>query len=165
MAIRQGYFALHASAIIYQDEALLFSAPSGVGKSTHAELWQMHLPKIEYLNDDKPLLSIEDGILYALGTPWCGKTERTAALKIPVKAIVFLSRGVRPRVRPLAETIKLALFLKNGYRSREKETADRILNLIDQILSANIPIIGYETDISENAFQVIYQYLYGGGNE
>ena len=34
---------LHASAIAHQGRAVLFSAPSGVGKSTHTQLWQNNL--------------------------------------------------------------------------------------------------------------------------
>lgn len=162
MAIRENRFPFHASAIQVGTEAILFSAPSGIGKSTHAELWKQNLPDVGFLNDDKPLLSFENGILQASGTPWSGKTERTLPLTLPVKAIVFLSRGMRPRVRLLGESLKLALLMKNGFRSRETETADRILAFLDRVLASPIPIVAYETDISQAAFTVIHDYLYGG---
>jgi hypothetical protein len=162
MAIREGFFPFHASALRVGEDALLFSAPSGVGKSTHAELWKQYLPEVGFLNDDKPLLSFQNGILCASGTPWSGKTDRTMPLTLPVKAIVFLSRGTRPRVRLLGESLKLALLMKNGFRSRESQTADRILVFIDRILATPIPILAYETDISQKAFTVLYDYLYGG---
>jgi len=52
--------------------------------------------------------------------------------------------------------------MKNGFRSRESQTADRILVFIDRILATPIPILAYETDISQKAFTVLYDYLYGG---
>lgn len=37
--INQG-FQLHASVINWKDKGILFSAPSGTGKSTQADLWK-----------------------------------------------------------------------------------------------------------------------------
>lgn len=162
MAIREGFFPFHASAVVHHGEAILFSAPSGVGKSTHADLWLSHLPDAAYLNDDKPLLSFRDGRLMASGTPWCGKTERTAALTVPVKAIVFLFRGEKPRIRILSESVRMALLMKNGFRSRKRETAETVLSVWDRILNSGVEMVGYETDVSEDAFQKIYHHLYGG---
>ena len=68
---------LHASAVVLDDEAYLFSANCGTGKSTHASLWLKYLnEKNPYiLNDDKPAIRImEDGI-YAYGTPFSGKHD------------------------------------------------------------------------------------------
>ena len=44
-------FQLHASAVMLDGRAYLFSAPSGTGKSTHTEKW-CRLFGAEYLNDD-----------------------------------------------------------------------------------------------------------------
>lgn len=165
MAVREGFFPFHASAIVHQGEAILFSAPSGIGKSTHADLWLKHLPEARYLNDDKPLLSFKDGKLCASGTPWCGKTENTANLTVPVKAIVFLSRGEKPRIKLLSEAVRMALLMKNGFRSRKEETVETVLGIWDRILKSGVEMVGYETDISEEAFQKIYHYLYGGMSE
>ncbi|MCU0105644.1 hypothetical protein N7603_08230, partial [Acholeplasma vituli] len=40
IAILNGFVPLHASCIVKDDEAYLFSAPSGTGKSTHAGLYK-----------------------------------------------------------------------------------------------------------------------------
>ena len=54
--IGHGRFFLHASAVVYEDAAYLFSAPSGTGKSTHTALWRELFPGSYILNDDKPVL-------------------------------------------------------------------------------------------------------------
>ena len=53
---------LHASAIAHQGRAVLFSAPSGVGKSTHTQLWQKQFgaEQAVILNNDKPALRLLD---------------------------------------------------------------------------------------------------------
>ena len=46
---------MHASAISYNNQAILFSAPSGTGKSTQAELWINNIENSIYINDDNGL--------------------------------------------------------------------------------------------------------------
>ena len=54
---------LHASAVELDGKAYLFSADSGVGKSTHTRLWQqLHGSKARIINDDKPALRCLDGV-------------------------------------------------------------------------------------------------------
>ncbi len=40
--IDKGGFFLHCSCLKYKDEAIIFTAPSGTGKSTHSALWRRH---------------------------------------------------------------------------------------------------------------------------
>ena len=49
--------AIHSAAIIYDDKAYLFSAPSGTGKSTHANLWKDEYD-CEILNGDVAIAQI-----------------------------------------------------------------------------------------------------------
>lgn len=42
-------YILHSSYIVYQEQAILFSAPSGTGKSTQADLWKKYRD-IEIIN-------------------------------------------------------------------------------------------------------------------
>lgn len=48
-------FVLHSSYIIKDDEAILFTAPSGTGKSTQAELWKKYNNAI-IVNGDRTLI-------------------------------------------------------------------------------------------------------------
>ena len=57
---------LHASAVMVDGKAYLFTAPSGTGKSTHTRLWlQQFGERAAILNDDKPALRFENGKWYA----------------------------------------------------------------------------------------------------
>lgn len=50
---------VHSSAIVCGSKAYLFSADSGVGKSTHTRLWlQAFGGEVHIMNDDKPVLRI-----------------------------------------------------------------------------------------------------------
>lgn len=91
----------HSSSLSLNGEAILFSAPSGTGKSTHTSLWCRYVEGAEIFNDDSPALMIEGGKVFAYGTPWSGKTEINSNVRLPVKAIVFLERG-EPNIRETA---------------------------------------------------------------
>ena len=50
IALRENIISLHASAIVYNDNAILFSGPSGTGKSTQAQLWCNNYSTVKYIN-------------------------------------------------------------------------------------------------------------------
>lgn len=88
---KQG-IAIHASAISWEGKGIVFSAPSGTGKSTQAELWAKHMHAF-VLNDDRPILKLENGITYVHGTPWSGKRELFRNECVPLVAIVLLEQA------------------------------------------------------------------------
>lgn len=74
--LRHQAFLLHASAVVLpeRDAAYLFLGRSGTGKSTHSALWMKIFPGCSLLNDDNPVVRLEDGVAFVWGTPWSGKT-------------------------------------------------------------------------------------------
>ena len=73
--VRHERFFLHASAVVYEGEAYLFSAPSGTGKSTHTAFGRKLFPKSYILNDDKPVIWPESEQITVWGTPLAGKAN------------------------------------------------------------------------------------------
>ncbi len=67
---------LHSSAILYKGKAYLFSADSGVGKSTHTKLWikKFGAENVQIINDDKPIIRFIDNDWYVYGSPFDGGT-------------------------------------------------------------------------------------------
>ncbi len=92
-AQRCGYVALHSASIIHNNKAILFSAMSGVGKSTHAAIWSK-LFSSEVFNGDVNLLSLENGKSYIYGLPWCGTSEKYSIGKYEIGSIVMLKQAV-----------------------------------------------------------------------
>lgn len=93
--------AIHTSAIIYHDTAVLFLGESGTGKSTHTRLWCEHIPGSALLNDDSPILRITHGKPYLYGSPWSGKTPCYKNECYPVAACVRLSQAPHNRITRL----------------------------------------------------------------
>lgn len=129
---------LHASAVILDGKAYLFSADSGTGKSTHTEKWH-RLFGATYLNDDKPALRLVDGVWMAYGTPWSGKHDLSTPTGVPLGGIAFLKRGEENAIRPLAAAEAVQLFLRQSQRRLSKELMERQLLLADDLLR-QIPV-------------------------
>lgn len=107
---RLGGSTLHGSAISYRGEGVIFSAPSGTGKSTHTALWkQCFGDDVTFVNDDRPAIRVMDGVPMMYGTPWSGKTALNNPLSVPLKAIVFLERGEENKVSRLGFTESMLL--------------------------------------------------------
>ena len=84
---------MHASVVASEGKAYLFLAPSGTGKSTHSRMWLEAIPGTWLLNDDNPIVKVEDGEVVCYGSPWSGKTPCYKNEKVPVGAFVRISRN------------------------------------------------------------------------
>ena len=89
--MRRGAVVLHSSFIIWKDKAILFTAPSGTGKSTQAALWEKYAGAV-IANGDRTILREVDGVIYACGMPICGSSDICRNVEVPVRAIVYLSQ-------------------------------------------------------------------------
>ena len=85
--------AVHSSCIVCKDKAVLFLGESGTGKSTHTRLWQDNIEGAFLLNDDSPFIRVEDGKVWAYGSPWSGKTPCYRQERYELKACVRLSQA------------------------------------------------------------------------
>ncbi len=124
---------LHASSVILDGKAYLFSADSGVGKSTHTEKW-CRLFGAVHLNDDKPVIRLENGKWMAYGTPWSGKHDLSTPAGVELGGIAFLSRGRENTIRPMESARAIPLFMKQSTWKLDMEQMDRQLALLDKLM-------------------------------
>ena len=134
-AIKYGVMLVHSSALIYDGGAYLFSADSGVGKSTHTKLWLKAFgDKVHIMNDDKPVVRLYDDHAVAFGTPFDGGSGIALNESYPLKAIIFVERGEENSVRiPGSKEIIQKLYFQTA-RMVNRETAEKMLVNIENIL-------------------------------
>lgn len=82
---------LHASYILHNGKAILFTAPSGTGKSTQADLWK-DLRGARIINGDRAVIRMADGQAFACGIPFAGSSEYCENVTAPLAAIVYLAQ-------------------------------------------------------------------------
>lgn len=92
LAQKHGMVALHSASILYQDKLWLFSGHSGMGKSTHTNLWKEHFGT-PVINGDLNLLAMENGKPVAHGIPWCGTSGIYDTKTYPLGGIILVNRG------------------------------------------------------------------------
>ena len=148
-------FMLHASAVVMDGYAYLFSAPCGTGKSTHTGLWQKVFGKDKavILNDDKPALRLENGTWYAYGTPWSGKTEKNQNLRAKVAGICFLRRGQENTIEPFGGAKAVFSLLEQTMRPAGMEIRQQLLTLLDKLLQ-DVPVWQMACNMEPDAPQV-----------
>jgi len=99
-AVRKGV-CLHSVSIKHQDNAIMFSAVSGTGKTTHANLWQEVFECVEIINGDNGYLVVEDNRPYLYGSPWCGTSADCLNVRVPLKAVVFIEQAKKNSIEKL----------------------------------------------------------------
>lgn len=83
----------YRACILYKDNAYLFIAPSGTGKTTHINLWKKHINDLVIINGDKPIIRLINNEPIIYGTPWMGKERYGCNSKAKLKAVVILHQG------------------------------------------------------------------------
>lgn len=161
--IKHQGFVLHASAISYNDKAVLFSADSGVDKSTHTRLWQNHFGKnnVHIINDDKPALRLFGNSFTVYGTPFSGNSDENENIKAPLHAVVFLEQCEHNAMKKLTAKEALPYFLYNlPQYSKHAERMNTLLSLLD-ILLKTTPVYLLSCTPDKSAAILAEQTLFG----
>lgn len=133
----QGVVVLHAAAIAVQGGVVAFVAPSGVGKSTQAALWE-RLRGAVPLNGDKVALTCREGQVLAWGLPFCGTSGICHKYRLPLRALVLLSQGQENRAELVQGAEALSGLLNNTFGHKRVEDchqrlAEGLLPLIQRV--------------------------------
>lgn len=127
---------IHSSAIKFKNKAYLFSASSGVGKSTLTKRFCRLYPEdTKIINDDKPSFRLIDGKCIIYGTPFAGGTSIQCNDKAELGAIVFIERAEKDKLVRLTSQEVMPLLFSQVPRKYNSELMDKVLSLYDEIIS------------------------------
>ncbi len=162
--LRHGRAVLHAATIDVGGEAICFSAPSGTGKSTQAELWRRHRGA-EVINGDRILLRNQNGIEYACGLPFAGTSEICKNRELPLRAIVLLSQAKENRLERVGQMPAVKHLLSQI--AVQKWSSDDISSALSiaSRLAQTVPIYHLACLPDESAVEILEQELYGERTE
>lgn len=128
---------IHAAAISKDGYGYAFTAASGTGKSTHADMWLKTVPGCQLLNDDNPVIRIIDGTPYIYGSPWSGKTTCYRRQKLRLGAIVRIDRAKENSIEELNGTNGFGSLLSSFTTMRWETTFfNDVCDIITQIIKA-----------------------------
>jgi hypothetical protein len=129
---------IHSSVIVHQNKAVLFLGESGTGKSTHTRLWLKHIPDAHLLNDDSPVLAVENGVPVVYGSPWSGKTHCYHQLRFPLAAAVRLSQAPYNKIKRLSVVEAFSAIQPScpPALAQDEKYEDMVVDMLSDVLSA-----------------------------
>ena len=133
-----GMLVLHSSYIVTrQGQGILFSGPSGIGKSTQAALWQCYAGA-EIVNGDRALVRPDTGTVS--GVFYAGTSGICRNVTAPLQAVVLLEQGSENRITALRPQEAFARLLSQcAYYQRDAASAARMTELAAQLVT-NVPV-------------------------
>lgn len=155
-------FLMHGAVIAQRQNAYMFTAKSGTGKTTHIEKWLQNLDDAYIVNGDKPLIIVAEKDAIACGTPWCGKENLATNCMVPLRAIIFMERGDKNIMQEISSVEAFPFFLQQTYQPDDGEKMKKTLKLISKMME-RVKFYRYIFDnMQEDAFDVSYSTLTGG---
>ena len=161
-ALRHEAIVLHASAVVLDGAAYLFSAASGTGKTTHTQMWLSHFgaERAFILNDDMPLIRRFPDGFRACGTPFAGSTGWSRNACVKLAGICFLERAAGNSIRRISAFEGVPLFLGQTPRARDAELLELQLATLDRLFR-EAPVYRMGCCMSPEAVLCAYEAMKG----
>ena len=153
-----GAINLRSSFIRHNGGAILFTAPSGTGKSTQAVLWERYTGA-EQINGDRSVIRCVDGVWTAYGFPYAGSSGIFRNEAVPIRAVVVLrqaSENAIERLRP-GEAFRLLYSecaIQRWHEPGHTKVVDQLL-----LLSRVIPVYLLRCTPDERAVRLLQTTL------
>ena len=156
--LQKDAFVLHASYIVREGKALLFSAPSGTGKSTQADLWNQYRG-CEIVNGDRVIISRENGQFMAHGAYVAGSSGICRNVTAPLGNIVLLEQApvCVKKTLTVSEMLK-RLLCECSFDIHDLSQYAKMLELMSDLLGS-IPVIAYRCTKGPEAVDILEKYL------
>ena len=155
-------FRLHASAVVLDGKAYLFSAPSGTGKSTHTSLWLEYFGRgrAHIINDDSPIIRRAGNQYIAYGSPWSGSSNLNRNDSAPIQAIAFIERSQNNWIHPLSEEEAVFCLLNQSRRTAVTTHLENMLSLFGGLMQ-KVPIYRMGCTRGLSAVSMAYSAMHG----
>ena len=132
---------VHSSVVVWHDRAVLCLGESGTGKSTHTRLWLNNFEGAWLLNDDSPIVRIEQGRVWAYGSPWSGKTPCFRQQRVEVGALLRLKQAPENRIERAKTLIAFASLQPSCPPSmiHDERCADQLIDFVGRVIE-RVPV-------------------------
>ena len=156
LLLQHNRLMLHASFIKYKEKAILFSAPSGTGKSTQAELWRRTM-SAEIINGDRAAVGFKDEEWTAWGMPYAGTSGIYRNESAPIHAIVVLRQAKKNRICRLSDIDAVRyLYPEVTIHQWDAKYVEKVTDLLTKHISV-VPVFLLECLPDESAVLVLQE--------
>ncbi len=158
--LKENALVLHSSYIIWKGKGIVFTAPSGTGKSTQAELWRKHAGA-EIINGDRSILwrNPEMERFEICGIPFCGSSGINRNVSTPLNAVIFLSQAPENRAESsLPADSVCKLFGEISINQWNPQAVQKSLDLIEQLVRS-VPMIHLACNMEPDAVDTLRKMI------
>lgn len=156
--LRQGGLILHASYIIWNGCGILFTAPSGTGKSTQAGLWEKYRGA-EIINGDRAVIRKWEGRQRAYSLPFSGTSGICRNVSCPLQAIVVLGQAKTNILRYLSDSEAVKYLYSQCAVNRWNGAEVSLVMDLLQKLVREVPVLRLDCLPDESAVEVLEKCL------
>ena len=137
--LKHNAITLHGVLLEHEGRGIIVSAPSGIGKTTHARFWRDHKRAL-ILNGDRATCCVEDGKWIGFSLPWSGTSGECINRDVPLTAFVMLEQSLENRVERLFGLSAFEAIMPNlRYPTWDRELTEKALDFIDDFLE-KVPV-------------------------
>lgn len=160
----RGGLMLHASLVDAGGRGILFVGPSGIGKTTQAELWMKYRDAV-IINGDMALVGEKNGTFTGYGCPWHGSSPYCENRQVPLYGIVVLEQAKENTLERLhgvtmIERMMRNIFLPHWYQ----KGAEVAMETVDHLLST-VPVYLLKCRPDEEAVAMVERALLDSHDE
>ena len=162
-AVQRHMIQFHSSLIDYQGHGLMFLGPSGIGKTTQAELWDRYRDAL-IINGDIVFVQETEKAFLGWGTPWHGSSPYCENTNVPVDALIILKQAPENSIRQLEGFEKVTAVSNSVFYPRWLENGMELcLETLDHLLS-KIPVYELSCRPDEEAVELTEKTIFGREN-
>lgn len=149
---------IHSSTLKHEGKGIMFSAPSGTGKSTHVKLWQKYIGEdVIVLNDDTPAVRIISEIPYVYGTPWSGSSFIHSNDSAPLEAIVLLEQDLENSIRRISNKEAILKLMPRVFLPYfDQDMMNKTMTVFEKVIS-KVPVYVLKCRPDEQAVELVYK--------
>lgn len=134
--------------------------PSGIGKTTQAELWNKYCNAL-IINGDAVFVQETPEAFLGWGTPWHGSSPYCENTSVPLKAMIVLKQAPENSIRELTGFEKVSAVSNNVFYPTWLENGMELcLETLDHLLS-RIPVYELSCRPDEEAVKLTEETIFG----
>ena len=158
--LKNGHVILHASYVKWNEKGIAFCGPSGIGKSTQADLWNK--AGAEVINGDRVMIEVARSAVMH-GIPFAGSSGICQNQSAPSTAIIVLGQSEENKIWRLEKQVAIKkLYAQSGLNRWSISEVERSLTLLDR-LCGMVPIYQMDCRPDESAVELLKNVLNGRG--
>lgn len=158
-AVQYKMLQFHSSIIKMNTYGLMFLGPSGIGKTTQAELWNRYRDAL-IINGDVVFVQETEAGFLGWGTPWHGSSPYCENTNVPVYAMIVLKQSEVNSIRELTGFEKVTAVSQSVFYPRWIDNSVELcLETLDHLLT-KIPVYELSCRPDEDAVCLTEQTIF-----